>query len=80
MAGNVKLNLRGINRLMTSPGVRRVAREKAQRMAASAGEGFEAVSRPHPWTAREYVQTADAEGRKRQADEHVLERVVSEAG
>lgn len=74
---DVKLNLRGINRLMTSPGVRRMLRERAEQMAAAAGEGFEAVSRPHPWTAREYVQTADAAGRRRQADEHVLERVVS---
>lgn len=74
----VKLNLPGLNRLMTSPGARAVVRENAQRMAASAGDGFEAVERPHRWTARAYVQTADRTGRRRQVDEHVLERVVSE--
>lgn len=74
----VKLNLRGLNAVMTSRGAQQEVRKHTQRMAASAGEGFEAVQNPHRWTARGYVQTADREGRKRQADQHVLERVVSE--
>ena len=80
MAVQVKLNLRGLNRLMTSRGVTDRVRREARRMAESAGPGFEAVVSPHPYTARAYVQTADREGRRRQADEHVLERVVSERG
>lgn len=78
MAIKVTLNLRGLNRLMTSRGVSDRVRREAQRMAASAGEGFESVVAPHPWTARAYVRTADGVGRKRQSDEKVLERVVSE--
>lgn len=74
----VKLNLRGLNQIMTSPGARKVVRDNTERMADSAGEGFEAVQRPHRWTARGYVQTVDHEGRRRQANERVLERVVTE--
>lgn len=77
---NLKLNLPGINKIMTGKGARALLRRNLDRMAGSAGEGFEAVERPHRWTARGYVQTADAEGRHRQADEKVLERIVSEKG
>jgi hypothetical protein len=78
MTGKVKLNLPGINKIMTSKGARAVVRRELQRMEVSAGEGFEAVERPHRWTARGFVQTADVEGARRQAREKVLERVVSE--
>lgn len=78
MSDKPKLNLPGINKLMTSAPVTALVAREARRMAASAGEGFEAVVKPHKWTARGYVQTADARGRRRQADEKVLERVASE--
>jgi hypothetical protein len=75
---NLKLNLPGINKIMTGKGARALVRRELNRMEASAGEGFEAVERPHRWTARGYVQTADAAGARRQAREKVLERVASE--
>jgi hypothetical protein len=78
MSVKVTLNLPGINRLMKSAGVRALVKREAQRMAAAAGDGFEAVvDNSHPWVSRAYVQTADAEGKRRQADEKVLERVVT---
>jgi hypothetical protein len=74
----VQLNLKAINQIMTSAKVRSVVSREARRMANSAGPGFEAVDRPHKWTARSYVQTDGQEGARRQADEKVLERVVTE--
>jgi hypothetical protein len=68
----VKLNLRGINALMRSAPVQAEVARRLQRGAAAAGEGFEAVVKPHQYTARGFVQTADAEGRRREADEKVL--------
>jgi len=76
--GKVKLNLKGINKIMTSQGANDVVRRKLKAMEQSAGPGFEAVMHPHKWTARGYLRTADAEGARRQADERVLERVVTE--
>ena len=72
----VKLKLKGINAVMTSPGAIAEVARRAQRMASAAGEGFEAVVNPHRWTARAFVRTADAPGRKRQADDAVLERAL----
>src|SRR5690606_33120383 len=49
---------------------------RAHRMAASAGAGFEAVVKPHKYTARAFVQTRDQVGRVRQATEAVLQRTL----
>jgi hypothetical protein len=73
----VKLNIRGINALMSSAPVQSLVEERARRIAEAAGSGFEAVAAPHPWTARAYVRTADAEGRRREAQEKVLTRSIS---
>ena len=70
----VKLRLKGINIIMTSPGVTAEVIRRAWRMASAAGEGFEAVVNPHRHTARAFVRTADAVGRRRQAESAVLER------
>lgn len=70
----VKLNIRGLNKIMTGPEVTAQVARRTKRMAAAAGEGFEAVMIPHKYTARGYVRTADAEGAIRQAREKVLER------
>lgn len=72
----VKLRLRGLNILMKSDPVQSEVARRAQRIAAEAGEGFEAVVKPAKYTARAYVRTADATGRKRQAEEAVLERAL----
>lgn len=78
MAIKIKLNLPALNKIMTSPGAANLLRKEAQQRAAAAGEGFEAVVHPHKWTARAYVQTADDAGRRRQANEKVLERIITE--
>ena len=72
----VKLNIRGINKLMSSTPVQGEVDAHGKRRAALAGENFEYVSRPHRWTARGYIQPANYEGRKEQAENAVLERVL----
>lgn len=72
----VALKLRGINELMTSRPVTALVVREARRMAAEAGPNFEADIVPHRWTARAYVRPANAAGRKEQADNAVLERVI----
>jgi hypothetical protein len=72
----VTIKLRGINEVMTSPGVTREVAQRAARMARSAGEGFGYVVKPHRYTARAFVQTIDQTGRVRLAREHVLQRVL----
>lgn len=78
MAENVKLNLAAINVIMTAPAVQAKVDRIGRQMAAAAGDGFEYVSRPHPHTARGYVQTANARGRRRQAREAALERALGQ--
>lgn len=72
----VNLKLSGINRVMTSPGVTAMVVREARRMAEQAGSNFEYNPSPHRWTARAYVRPANAAGRKEQADNAVLERVM----
>lgn len=72
----VKLDLRGLNRLMSSKGVQDRVDEIGRSMADDAGAGFEYSAGPHRWTARGFVQT-NGEGARRQAKDAVLERVVT---
>lgn len=74
---NVRLNLRGINEIMTSRPVTALVVREARRMAAEAGPNFEANIVPHKWTARAYVRPANVAGMREQADNAVLERVIS---
>jgi hypothetical protein len=77
MAVKVRLNIRGINALMSSARVQAELDDVGESMASEAGAGFEYVPSPHRWTARGFVQVDSADGARRQADEAVLERVVS---
>jgi len=70
----VKLKIRGINKVMKSDPVQAEVARRAKRMANAAGPGFESVVNPAKYTARAFVRTADFNGRKRQAEEAVLER------
>lgn len=72
----VKLNLRGINQLMSSRKVQDRLDDIGTEIASDAGDGFEYSAAPHKWTARGYVQVADGDGARRQAKEAVLERVA----
>lgn len=74
---NVRLNLRGINEIMTSRPVTALVVREARRMATEAGPNFEANIVPHKWTARAYVRPANVAGMREQADNAVLERVIS---
>lgn len=73
---NVRLNLRGLNAVMKSKPAQDLVDGLGKEIAAAAGDGFEYVRRPHPWTARGYVQTVSARARRRQAREAVLERAI----
>lgn len=77
----VKMNLPGLNRIMTSDPVQELIDARGQRMAEAAGEGFEynRGSSRHPWVARGYVQANSHEGAVRQAEEAVLERSIDAA-
>lgn len=72
----VRLKLKGINRLMRSRGVAGEVRRKAQEMATQAGDGFDVNLVPHKWTARAFVRAGTDEARARQARDKVLERVL----
>lgn len=54
--GKAKLNIRAINRLMTSQPVTAEVARRAHRIRAAAGDDFEVVVNPHKWTARAYVR------------------------
>lgn len=75
---DVKLNLAGLNTLMTSAPAQAIVDRIGRQMAANAGDGFEYVARPHPYTARGYVQTTDARARRRQMREAVLEQALGQ--
>lgn len=75
---DVKLNLAGLNALMTSAPAQAIVDRIGRQMAANAGGGFEYVARPHPYTARGYVRTTDARARRRQMREAVLEQALGQ--
>lgn len=77
MSIKVKLKLPGINKVMKSAPVKELVELTAYHMFEAAGDGFNALIVPHKWTPRAYIQTDDEVGRRRQAEEHVLERVVT---
>lgn len=64
----VVLNLRGINEFMKSAPVERELLRRAQRVAAAAGDGVEAVSNnDHRWVARAWVVVRTREAAAREA-------------
>ncbi len=73
---DVKLNLRGLNRLMTSQPVVAMVSERAARIARAAGPNFERVVRPHRYTARAFVRAANSEGAAEEARSKVLTRAL----
>ena len=73
---DVRLNLRGLNVLMTGTEVTGMVARTANSMAAEAGSDFEANVVPHKWTARAFIRAANAKGAARQARDRVLERTL----
>lgn len=72
----VKLMLRGINALMTSPPVVAEVAARTQRAARQAGPNFEAVVIPHKYTARAFVRSKNAEGAREEAENKTLTRSI----
>lgn len=72
----VKLKISGIRKVLKSPEVTAEIARRVKRGAAAAGTGFEGVIKPHRFTSRGYVQTADETGQKREAEEKVLIRAL----
>lgn len=70
----VRLNLRGLNTVMTSAPLQKDVDERGRRMAAAAGPEFEYVARPHSRTARGFVQPKSARGARQEALEKRLTR------
>lgn len=73
---DVKLNLRALNALMTSPAVQAEVNRRGQSLASNAGPDFEYVERGHRYVARGYVQPANARGAREQAKNAALERAL----
>lgn len=74
----VRLNLRGINKLMRSAPVQAEVNAQAGRVSASAGNKFQVHPDPHRWTARAYVEPRAGE-RLTDADRLALLRALGAA-
>jgi hypothetical protein len=74
----VKLNLKGLNELMTSAPVQSALDVRGEALARAAGSNFEYVhsAKPHPWVARGYVQPKNDRGRREEAEEKRLNRAL----
>jgi hypothetical protein len=72
----VTLKLRGINAVMTSPGVVAEVTARAQRIKKAAGDHFEVAVRPHRYTARAFVRSADFQGAHEEARDKRLTRAI----
>lgn len=71
----VRINLAGINALMTSPEVQALIDEAGSRIATRCGSGYEYIptgGRPHPWVARGYVQTTTVRAARSNAKNNTL--------
>lgn len=58
-AVRVKLNLKGLNELMTSAPVQAEVNKRAAKVSAAAGPKYRMVVRPHRYTARAFVEPVD---------------------
>jgi hypothetical protein len=76
---SVKLNIKGLNALMTSAPVQAAVDDAGRELAFRAGEDFEYErGGSHPWVARGYVQASNARGMRAEAVDKVLTRAVGE--
>ncbi len=64
---SVKLNMRGINQLMTSEPVAKDLEARARRIQKVAGDDFVVANSPHKYTARSYVKTRSPAAARREA-------------
>lgn len=76
MTVRVTLKLRGINAVMTSPGVTAEVISRAKKIQQAAGENFKVNVSPHKYTARAFVVSANAEGAVEEARDKRLTRSI----
>ncbi|WP_137771814.1 MULTISPECIES: hypothetical protein [unclassified Microbacterium] len=72
----LKLNIRGINRIMGSDSAQDIVDAEGRAISGRAGRNFEYVQRRHKWTARGYVQATNEEGRIEEAANKVLTKAI----
>lgn len=73
----VKLNIGGVRKLLRSNEVQSDLARRATRAAAAAGPDYEAIVKPHRYTARAFVQTKDTDdARRREAEDKNLTRAL----
>lgn len=73
---NVKLNLRGLNKLMSGPEATAEVMRAAHRLREAAGPGYEVKASPHPRTAGAVVRAADLETARNDARTNTLLRAL----
>lgn len=74
--GKFTLNRRGVRELLNSPEVARMLREESRKRASAAGEGFTSDVSKGGDRLNAHVRASTPEARRRQARDHVLERVI----
>lgn len=80
MATRVRLNIRGVNRVMKAPGVVEILRRRAEGIARDAGPGFVAeADNSHPWIARAWVRADTAAARRAEARDKALTKALGRA-
>lgn len=75
----LRLKLRGVNAVMTSPGATAAVVRGAKRIQQAAGDDFEVNVVPHRWTARAYVRAKNARGMREEARNKTLTRALNAA-
>ncbi len=73
----VRLALRGINKVMTSPGAVAEVARVANRRRAAAGPGHRVIVYPHKRTARAFIEQEDVKQARKDPGGKALLRVVS---
>ena len=77
MAKKLKLNLAGFRELRNHPKVIADLKDRADRVAAAAGDGFEARAGKGRNRGRASVRTDTAEARKKQSQSNVLQSALN---
>lgn len=76
MTVRVRLKIGAIRKILRSAPVTAEVARRAQRAAAAAGPGFEAVVKPHKYTSRAFVQTGTPEAARAEAENKALTRAL----
>lgn len=72
----VRLNLKGLNKLMTSQPAMAEVMRRANRIRNAAGDGYIVQASPHKWTAGAVVKAGDPETARKEARTQRLLRSI----